>query len=74
MSESVRKKVVGVKGIHRDSYLCLDHLDTFGSHASQEFINIDCFVMLHSLQHAVQDNEGTSPANASTAVDQHGRT
>ena len=58
----------------RLAYLSLDHLYSFSSHASQELINIDIFLMLHSLKHGVKDNEGACPAHTSTAVDQHWRT
>ena len=38
----------------------------------QEFIHIDCVLSLHSLQHAIQQDEGACPTHTSTAVHQQG--
>ena len=40
----------------------------------QKLVHIDCALSLHSLQHAIQQDEGTRPTHTSTAVHQHGRT
>ena len=40
----------------------------------QKLVHIDCVLSLHSLQHAIQQDEGACPTHTSTAVYQHGRT
>ena len=56
------------------TYQGLHHENTLGPHATQERIHIDCVLSLHSLQHAIQQDEGARPTHTSTAVYQHGRT
>lgn len=54
------------------THLCLNHLYVLSSHICQEVVDIYCLFFLHSLQHAVQNNERSCATNASTAVHQHG--
>ena len=38
----------------------------------QKLVHIDCVLSLHSLQHAIQQDEGACPTHTSTAVYQQG--
>ena len=53
-------------------YLGLNHEDSLSSELLEELKNVEILFHLHSLQHAVQDNEGSCPTHPSTAVDQQG--
>ena len=54
------------------NYLSLNHEDSLSSELLEELKNVEILFHLHSLQHAVQDNEGSCPTHSSTAVDQQG--
>ena len=54
------------------TYLSLHHEDSLSSEFLHKLKNVEIFFNLHSLKHAVQDNEGSSPTHSSTAVDQQG--
>ena len=47
----------------------MDHENTLVSKLLDKIIDIECFFSLHSLYHAVQDNESACSAHPSTAVD-----
>ena len=53
-------------------YLSLNHEDSLSSQLFEKLKDVKIFFSLHSLQHAVQDNEGSCPPYSSTAVDQQG--
>ena len=48
----------------------LHHSHSFGPQIHHELKDVYILLSLDSLHHAIQDNEGASPADSSTAVDQ----
>ncbi len=55
------------------AYQSLDHEHSLGPHVTEELVHVDRALLLHPLQHAVQENEGAGPTHPRTAVDQHWR-
>jgi hypothetical protein len=51
------------------SYQCLDHVHSFCSQLSQEFINVNGIFNFQSIHQRVQHDECTSTTYTSTAVD-----
>ena len=51
-------------------HLGLNHENTLTSKLFKKLVYIEVFFHLHSLQHAVQDDECSGPAHPSTAVNQ----
>ena len=48
----------------------LHHSHSFGPQIHHKLKDVYILLSLDSLHHAIQDNEGASPADSSTAVDQ----
>lgn len=51
--------------------LRLHHVVALGAHARHVAIDVHGLLMLHPLQHGIDDNEATSPAHTSTAGTKH---
>ena len=59
-------------GTRLGTHQCLDHLCSLAPHLHQELIGIDCTLVGHPLQHAVQEDVGAGAADPRTAVHQQG--
>ena len=53
-------------------YLCLNHEHSLSSELLEKLKDIEVIFLLHSLQHAIQDNKGSSPPHSCAAVYQQG--
>lgn len=51
--------------------LCLHHVVALRAHARHVAVDVHSLLMLHPLQHSINDNEATSSAHASTAETKH---